>query len=68
MLEHLRLESVIKVSGEVISRIKETKNKKITTGDIEVLIDQVEIISVSNVLPMQVAGNEYYGDEIRLKK
>ena len=67
LLEHLRLESVVKVSGEVISRSKETKNKKITTGDIEVLIDQVEIISVSNVLPMQVAGNEHYGDEIRLK-
>ncbi len=67
LLEHIRLESVVKVSGEVISRSKETKNKKITTGDIEVLIDQVEIISVSNVLPMQVAGNEHYGDEIRLK-
>ena len=47
--------------------IKIQKNKKITTGDIEVLIDEAEIISVSNVLPMQVAGNEYYGDEIRLK-
>ena len=67
LLEHLKVESVIKVLGKVIARSKETVNKKIITGDIEVLINEVDILSVSNVLPMQVAGNENYGDEIRLK-
>ncbi|RPH03972.1 MAG: aspartate--tRNA ligase [Alphaproteobacteria bacterium TMED93] len=67
LLEHLKVESVIKVLGKVIARSKETANKKIITGDIEVLINEVDILSVSNVLPMQVAGNENYGDEIRLK-
>ena len=67
LLEHLRVESVVTVSGEVVSRSKETVNKKIITGNIEVIIKEINIISVSNVLPMQVAGNEHFGDEIRLK-
>ncbi len=67
LLEHLRVESVVTVSGEVVSRSKETVNKKIITGNIEVIIKEANIISVSNVLPMQVAGNEHFGDEIRLK-
>ena len=45
----------------------ETINKKINTGNIEVLVNEAEIISAASVLPMQVAGNEHYGDEIRLK-
>ena len=67
LLEHLRVESVVTVSGKVVSRSKETVNKKIITGNIEVIIKEANIISVSNVLPMQVAGNENFGDEIRLK-
>ena len=67
LLEHLRVESVLTVSGMVVSRSKETVNKKIITGNIEVIIKEANIISVSNVLPMQVAGNEHFGDEIRLK-
>ena len=66
-LEDIKIESVITVTGCVVSRSNETINKKINTGGIEVIIDTVEIISKSKVLPMQVAGNEYYGDEIRLK-
>ena len=67
MLEHLRVESVVTVSGKVVARSNETINKKINTGNIEVLVNEAEIISPANVLPMQVAGNEHYGDEIRLK-
>ena len=67
LLEHIKLESVITVIGKVISRSDETVNSKITTGGIEVVIENANIISQSIILPMQVAGNEYYGDEIRLK-
>ena len=66
-LEDIKIESVITVTGCVVSRSNETINKKINTGGIEVIIDTAEIISKSKVLPMQVSGNEYYGDEIRLK-
>ncbi len=67
LLEHIKVESVITVTGSVISRSDETVNKKINTGGIEVVIDKANIISQSIVLPMQVSGNEHYGDEIRLK-
>ena len=66
-LEDIKIESVITVTGCVVSRSNETINKKINTGGIEVIIDTAEIVSKSKVLPMQVSGNEYYGDEIRLK-
>ncbi len=66
-LEHIKVESVITVSGKVVARSNTTINKKITTGAIEVIIENVDVISKSKVLPMQVAGNEDYGDEIRLK-
>ncbi len=66
-LEHLRVESVVTVSGKVVARSNETINKKINTGNIEVLVTEANIISAANILPMQVAGNEFYGDEVRLK-
>ena len=67
LLEHIKVESVITVTGLVVPRSDETINKKIMTGSIEVTINDVDVISKSEVLPMQVAGNDYYGDEIRLK-
>ncbi len=66
-LEHLRVESVVTVSGKVVARSNETINKKINTGNIEVLVNEANIISEAKILPMQVAGNEHYGDEVRLK-
>ncbi len=39
LLENIKIESVIGVSGEVLARSKETINKKITTGEIEVVIN-----------------------------
>ena len=66
-IEALKVESVICITGKVIQRTEETINKKILTGEIEVVVSSMEVLSTSDVLPMQVAGNETYGDEIRLK-
>ena len=66
-IESLRLESVISIKGKVILRSKETINDKILTGKIEVLVDALNIISKSKILPMQVAGDDNYNDELRLK-
>ena len=65
-IETLRLESVITVSGKVISRSNETVNKKIETGEIEILVEELEVISKAEVLPMQISGDENYNDELRL--
>ena len=45
LLEHIKVESVITVTGSVVSRSDETINKKITTGSIEVTINEVDIVS-----------------------
>ena len=67
ILEKLRPESVISVEGNVVKRSKETENKELKTGLIEVKIKSVEILSEAKELPMPVFGEQDYPEEIRLK-
>jgi len=66
-LEKTQLETVIKVSGKVVSRSKETINKDIETGEIEVAINEFEILGTCKELPMPVFSDQEYAEEIRLK-
>jgi aspartyl-tRNA synthetase len=65
--ESLRVESVVTVTGEVIRRAGATVNPRLPTGDIELRAASVEVQSAADVLPIQVAGDERYPDELRLK-
>ena len=67
VLESLRPESVIKVYGNVTKREPGTENKDLKTGQIEINIDNVEILSESDDLPMPVFGEQEYPEDIRLK-
>jgi len=67
IIENLSLESVITVTGIVVERSSDTINKSLPTGDIEVNLTELEIISKSNALPLQVNSDEDYGEETRLK-
>ncbi len=62
-----RVESVITVNGKVVARNDATKNDKIPTGHIEVVIDDAELQSAAKVLPLQVASDEDAGEDVRLK-
>jgi aspartyl-tRNA synthetase len=66
-LEKTQLETVIKVSGKVVSRSDETINKEIQTGEIEVVINEFEILGTCKELPMPVFSDQEYAEEIRLK-
>ena len=66
-IEKLPLESVIKVSGEVIERDKETINPNLSTGEIEISINEFEILGETKELPMPVFSDQEYSEEIRLK-
>ena len=66
-LEKLQLETVIKVNGKVIERTKETINKDLLTGEIEVAIEKFEIIGKTKELPLPVFSDQEYSEEIRLK-
>jgi len=66
-LESVRPESVICVTGRVVKRDPDTINAKLPTGHIEVRADAVEVLSTAEVLPMQVASNEDFSEEMRLR-
>ena len=66
-LEKTQLETVIKISGKVVSRSDETINKEIETGEIEVVINEFEILGTCKELPMPVFSDQEYSEEIRLK-
>ncbi|MEQ1666282.1 MAG: OB-fold nucleic acid binding domain-containing protein, partial [Bdellovibrionales bacterium] len=66
-IERLRLETVITVTGGVVMRTKETVNPKLPTGEIELRIKTLDVLSVADVLPLQVNSDEPYGEDVRLK-
>ena len=67
LLEKIRPESVLKISGEVVKRTKETENLDLKTGKIEVAIQTFEILSEAKELPIPVFGEQDYSEELRLK-
>ena len=67
VLEKLKPESVLKISGKVIKRSSETENLDLKTGKIEISIESIEVLSSAKELPMPVFGEQDYPEEIRLK-
>ena len=67
IVEKIKPESVVCVSGEVIERSSDTVNKELFTGEVEVKISIFEILSESQDLPMPVFGEQDYPEETRLK-
>jgi len=67
LLEKLRPESVLTITGKVIKREKGTENLELTTGKIEIDIQSVKVLSEAKDLPMPVFGEQDYPEDIRLK-
>ncbi len=67
LLEELRPESVLTVDGEVVARTPETVNPALATGEIEVRVTAVEVQSEAAELPMPVATEADYPEDIRLR-
>jgi aspartyl-tRNA synthetase len=63
----LRVESVITVTGEVVLREASTVNPRLPTGGVELRVRSLEVQSSADVLPIQVAGEQHYPDDLRLK-
>ena len=66
-VERLRAESVIRVDGEVVARSAETKNANLATGDVELRVTNVDVLSEAAELPLPVFGEPDYPEELRLK-
>ena len=67
LVDSLRVETVIKIDGNVVERELDTINKSLNTGTIEIAVDNVEVLSEAKELPMPVFGENDYPEEIRLK-
>ncbi len=66
-LEHIRLESVVTIDGEVVARSPGTVNEGLPTGGIEVRARGVIVQSEAAELPLPVAADTDYPEDIRLK-
>ncbi|WP_428627712.1 aspartate--tRNA ligase [Sphingopyxis sp.] len=66
-LDGLRAESVVTITGDVVARSTETTNTNLPTGAIEVRARDVIVQSAAIELPMPVAGEQDYPEDIRLK-
>ena len=66
-LDHLRIESVISVYGEIVKRDPETINENLPSGHVELKIESFNIISSADVLPILVATDEQFPEDLRLK-
>ncbi|MBZ0245176.1 MAG: aspartate--tRNA ligase [Cyclobacteriaceae bacterium] len=58
-------EFVIKVTGTVVER--QSKNSKMTTGDIEIRVEHFEILNPSKTPPFTIEDETDGGDDLRMK-
>ncbi len=65
LAQTLKAEYVIKVTGEVI--LRESINKDLPTGDIEVLVSELTILNESEPLPIGVGYDDNALEETRLR-
>jgi aspartyl-tRNA synthetase len=63
----LRSEYVIQVTGEVASRPKGTENRKLATGDIEVIAKEAVILNASRTPPFYISEDEEVEESLCLK-
>jgi aspartyl-tRNA synthetase len=66
ILDSLRVESVVTMTGEVVGREGGAVNAKLATGDIEVVVERSRCSRRPPKLPMPVAGEQEYPEDIRL--
>ncbi|HEX8445199.1 MAG TPA: aspartate--tRNA ligase [Sphingomonas sp.] len=67
ILDGLRAESVVTIEGTVVARGPDATNPNLATGAIEVVADAVTVQSAAQELPMPVAGDQDYPEDIRLR-
>lgn len=65
--DHLRNEYVLKVTGVVTKRPEGNENTNLTTGEIEVEVNAVEVLNTAAPLPFQIDEHVEVGEEARLR-
>ena len=65
--ERVRSEFVLAVTGPVRVRPGETRNGNISTGDVELVVEEIRLLNLSKVSPIQVSENQTVDESIRLQ-
>jgi aspartyl-tRNA synthetase len=66
-IEHWRVESVLCFTGNVVARDASAVNPKLTTGEIELVAETMEVLGEAEVIPFQVSKEEECSEALRLK-
>ena len=64
--ETVRAEWVIRIDGVVKARTPDTANPNLATGQVEVFVEALDVLSAAGELPMPVFGDQDYPEETRL--
>lgn len=69
LAEKIKYEYVLKISGKVVCREKNNINKEMKTGEIEVIVADLEILSEAKTLPFEIfdAHKQEEDEDLRLK-
>ena len=67
IVEKLRLQSVISVSGHIRERAEDTINPKIKTGTVEIVAEKIELLSMAENLPYSLEDSDNVREDLRLK-
>ncbi|MFA6417285.1 MAG: aspartate--tRNA ligase [Patescibacteria group bacterium] len=67
--EKLHSEWVVKIKGQVAARPEEMKNPKMATGEIEIIVSEIEVLSQAQVMPFEIneEKNGEANEALRLK-
>ncbi|GAB6078698.1 aspartate--tRNA ligase [Hydrogenobaculum acidophilum] len=65
--KHFKEESVIAIEGVVRRRPSGTENPKIKSGNVEIVIKNIELLNASETLPFPIDDNVEISEELRLK-
>lgn len=66
-VEKLRLETVIRVKGEVVARSEDTVNPNMVTGMVEIYVAQFDVLSAADLIPFQIADDDNAPEQTRLE-
>jgi aspartyl-tRNA synthetase len=65
-VDALRLESVVSMTGRIVKRSPDTINANLATGEVELVIAALDVLSVAEPLPFPVNSEAEYPEEMRL--
>jgi len=67
MAKKVRMENVVAVKGTVKERNEKSRNPQLPTGDVEIIVKELKVLSVSKIPPFVIADPPQATEELRFK-